>query len=135
MLELDWLALGVAVKYQLPLDNSPQSTLMWKRHQAFSTHRRTLMSERLIKTPIRYYFDNIMERVKRKKNMITEKLIKKVLRKWLKKKLYINAPISTNITRFEWVYNSHLKEWRDRMWVIKNCPENRDKCLNEYLYS
>lgn len=68
--------------------------------------------------------------------MITEKLIKKkVLRKWLKKKLYINAPISTNIARFEWVYNSHLKEWRDRMWVIKNCPENRDKCLNEYLYS
>ena len=64
MLDLDWLALGVAVKYQLPLDNSPQSTLMWKMHQAFSTHRRTLMSERLIKTPIRYYFDNIMERVK-----------------------------------------------------------------------
>lgn len=28
--------------------------------------------------------------------MITEKLIKKVLRKWLKKKFYINAPISTN---------------------------------------
>ena len=55
VLELDWLALGVAVKYQLPLDNSPQSTLMWKRQQAFSTHRRTLMSERLIKTPIRYY--------------------------------------------------------------------------------
>ena len=67
MLELDWLALGVAVKYQLPLDNSPQSTLMWKSHQAFSTHRRTLMSERLIKTSIRYYSDNIMERVKRKK--------------------------------------------------------------------
>lgn len=67
--------------------------------------------------------------------MITEKLIKKMLRKWLKKKLYINAPISTNIARFEWVYNSHLKEWRDRMWVIKHCPENRDKCLNEYLYS
>lgn len=61
--------------------------------------------------------------------MITEKLIKKVLRKWLKKNLYINAPISTNIARFEWVYNSHLKEWRDRMWVIKNCPENRDKCV------
>lgn len=70
MLELDWLALGVAVKYQLPLDNSPQSTLMWKRHQAFSTHRRTLMSERLIKTPIRYYFDNIMERVKRREYVL-----------------------------------------------------------------
>lgn len=71
MLELDWLALGVAVKYQLPLDNSPQSTLMWKRYQAFSTHRRTLMSERLIKTPIRYYFDNIMEGVKKKRIMKT----------------------------------------------------------------
>ena len=56
MLELDWLALGVAVKYQLPLDNSPQSTLMWKRHQAFSTHRRTLMSERLIKLSSHYTF-------------------------------------------------------------------------------
>lgn len=61
MLELDWLALGVAVKYQLQLDNSPQSTLMWKRRQAFSTHRRTLMSERLIKTPIRYYL-KLLER-------------------------------------------------------------------------
>lgn len=30
VLELDWLALGVAVKYQLLLDNSPQSILMWK---------------------------------------------------------------------------------------------------------
>lgn len=66
MLELDWLALCVAVKYQLPLDNSHQSTLMWKRHQAFSTHRRTLMSERIIKTPIRYYFDNIIDSVKRR---------------------------------------------------------------------
>ena len=70
--------------------------------------------------------------------MITEKLIKKVLRKWLKKKLYINAPISTNIARFEWVYNSHLKEWRDRIWVVNHCPfkqkEGYDKCLKEYLY-
>ena len=70
--------------------------------------------------------------------MITEKLIKKVLRKWLKKKLYINAPISTNIARFEWVYNSHLKEWRDRIWVVNHYPfkqkEGYDKCLKEYLY-
>lgn len=29
------------------------------------------MSERLIKTPIRYYFDNIMERVKKKRIMKT----------------------------------------------------------------
>ena len=68
--------------------------------------------------------------------MITEKIIKKVLRKWLKKKLFNNNfPINQNAARFEWVYNSRRKEWRDRMWVIKNCPENRDKCLNEYLYS
>ncbi len=68
--------------------------------------------------------------------MITEKIIKKVLRKWLKKKLFNNNfPISQNAARFEWVYNSPLKQWRDRIWVIKHCPINSDKCLNEYLYS
>ena len=72
MLDLDWLALGVAVKYQLPLDNSPQSTLMWKRHQAFSTHRRTLMSEKLIKTPIRYYFIIIDYGIKKNKTMLVD---------------------------------------------------------------
>lgn len=67
--------------------------------------------------------------------MITEKIIKKVLRKWLKKKLFNNNfPINQNAARFEWVYNSPLKQWRDRIWVIKHCPINRDKCLNEYLY-
>lgn len=65
-----------------------------------------------------------------------EKIIKRVLRKWLKKKLYEDrTPLSVNIERFEWVYNSPLKEWRDRTWVIKHCPGNRENCLNEYLYS
>ena len=46
--------------------NSGNDSLKEVALQAFSTHRRTLMSERLIKTPIRYYFDNIMEMVKRR---------------------------------------------------------------------
>lgn len=69
-----------------------------------------------------------------------QNIIKKVLRKWLKKKVYSNAsPIANNIARFEWVYNSPLKEWRDRIWVVTYCPytgvEKYDKYLQEYLYS
>lgn len=46
---------------------------------------------------------------------------KKVLRKWLKKKVYTkNNLLKHNIARFEWVYNSPLHEWRDRIWVLVN---------------
>ena len=37
------------------------------------------MSERIIKTPIRYYFDNIMERVKRKNMKTKLQMIIKIL--------------------------------------------------------
>lgn len=72
------------------------------------------------------------------KNMI-QNIIKKVLRKWLKKTVYsIDSPIANNIARFEWVYNSPLNQWRDRIWVVNHCPfkqkEGYDKCLKEYLY-
>ncbi len=68
-----------------------------------------------------------------------QKVIKKVLRKWLKKKVYTNSyPLTTSIARFEWVYNSPLKEWRDRIWVVHHYPykstEGYDKYLREYLY-
>lgn len=47
-------------------------------------------------------------------------IIKKVLRKWLKKKVYDNnQTLTNNIARFEWVYNSPLNEWRDRIWIVK----------------
>lgn len=69
-----------------------------------------------------------------------QKMIKKMLRKWLKKKVFINySPMANNTVRFEWVYNSPLKEWKDRIWVVEHYPfkgkEGYDKCLNEYLYS
>lgn len=72
------------------------------------------------------------------KNMI-QNIIKKVLRKWLKKTVYsIDSPITNNIARFEWVYNSPLHQWRDRIWVVNHYPfkqkEGYDKCLKEYLY-
>ena len=72
--------------------------------------------------------------------MVVEQIIKKVLRKWLKKKLYNdNLPLSRNIARFEWVYNSPLKEWRDRIWVVTKChkalgEQGLDRYLKEYIY-
>lgn len=67
--------------------------------------------------------------------MIAEKMIKKVLRKWLKKKLYNdNLPLATNIARFEWVYSSPLIKWRDRIWVVRNCTKDKNRCLEEYLH-
>lgn len=70
-----------------------------------------------------------------------QNIIKKVLRKWLKKKVFANIPIANNIARFEWVYNSPLHQWRDRIWVVKQCNKTiagidfLDKVLEEYLYN
>jgi len=55
---------------------------------------------------------------------MTQKIIKKMLRKWLKKKVYNDfLSLPTNVARFEWVYNSSLHEWRDRIWVVNNCAK------------
>lgn len=64
-----------------------------------------------------------------------EKAIKKLLRKWLKKKLYSRISLDVCATRFEWVYNAPLREWRDRIWVVKHCggwAQTYDKHL-EYI--
>lgn len=59
-----------------------------------------------------------------------EKIIKKVLRKWLKKKLYnSNSPLDSNVAHFEWVYNSPLHQWRDRIWVVTH---NQHKGVGGY---
>ncbi len=70
-----------------------------------------------------------------------QNIIKKVLRKWLKKKLYnSNSLTDTNVARFKWVYDSPLHQWRDRIWVIKQYDKTiagivfLDKVLEEYLY-
>lgn len=71
-----------------------------------------------------------------------QNIIKKVLRKWLKKKVYNSyQTLSTNIARFKWVYDSPLHQWRDRIWVVKQCDKTiagidfLDKVLEEYLYN
>lgn len=66
-----------------------------------------------------------------------QNIIKKMLRKWLKKKLYVARDlVATNVTRFEWVYNSPLREWRDRIWVVKHSDRNSqlDLILEKYLH-
>ena len=71
-----------------------------------------------------------------------QNIIKKVLRKWLKKKLYNSSFLyTTNVARFKWVYDSPLHQWRDRIWVVKQCNKTiagidfLDKVLEEYLYN
>lgn len=73
-------------------------------------------------------------------NMI-QNIIKKVLRKYLNKKLYSSSFLfATNVARFNWVYDSPLRQWRDRIWVIKQHNKSIagidffDKVLKEYLY-
>ena len=70
-----------------------------------------------------------------------QNIIKKVLRKWLKKTVYSkDSLITNNIARFEWVYNSPLHQWRDRIWLVKQHGKTisgidfLDKVLKEYLY-
>lgn len=77
--------------------------------------------------------------MKRFECVMIQNLIKKVLKRWLKKKVYTkNNLLKHNTARFEWVYNSPLHEWRDRIWVIVNNPycsvREYDKCLKEYLW-
>ena len=69
-----------------------------------------------------------------------QSIIKKVLRKWLKKKVYSShQSLTTNIARFEWIYNSPLKEWRDRIWIVKQYSKiiggiNLLDNLKKYIY-
>ena len=62
-----------------------------------------------------------------------QNIIKMVLRKWLKKKVFANIPIANNIARFEWVYNSPLHQWRDRIWIITHCPYKGASMYDKYL--
>ena len=62
-----------------------------------------------------------------------QNIIKKVLRKWLKKKVFANIPIANNIARFEWVYNSPLREWRDRIWIVTHTKYRDMDLCNRYF--
>lgn len=69
-----------------------------------------------------------------------QNIIKKVLRKWLKKKVYKNGyGLNLNQKRFDWVYNSPIRQWKDRIWILKHtvvgAPESfLNSLLEEYLY-
>lgn len=64
-----------------------------------------------------------------------QNIIKKVLRKWLKKKLYNSSFLyTTNVTRFKWVYDSPIRQWRDRIWVVTHCPYKGASMYDKYLY-
>lgn len=63
--------------------------------------------------------------------------IKRMLRKWLKKRVYRQGiDFSSNEERFKWVYNAPLREWKDRLWCIDNNElfDNPDLLLKLYLY-
>lgn len=70
------------------------------------------------------------------KIFIEEKL-KRMLRKWLKKRLYRSGiGFDSNKERFLWVYDAPLREWRDRIWCLDNeeLYNNPDFLLKLYLY-
>ena len=49
-----------------------------------------------------------------------QSVIKKVLRKWLKKKVisHIGAFNPHAKEYFEWIYNAPVREWKDRLWCL-----------------
>ena len=68
-----------------------------------------------------------------------EQIIKKMLRKWLKKKVFIyGQPLRVNVIYFNWVYKAPLQQWKDRVWVTRHCPctgeEGLSRMLSDYLY-
>lgn len=48
-------------------------------------------------------------------------IIKKMLRKWLKKKVMTHTgAFSPHFNAyFEWIYNAPLREWKDRLWCMR----------------
>lgn len=68
-----------------------------------------------------------------------ENIIKKMLRKWLKKKVHADGlPLTASAAKFNWVYESPLSQWRDRIWVVQNTTGTSEKMwnriLSDYLY-
>ena len=63
--------------------------------------------------------------------------IKRMLRKWLKKRVYRQGiDYSSNEERFKWVYDAPLREWKDRIWCIDNNElYNNPDLLLDYIYT
>lgn len=55
--------------------------------------------------------------------------MKKLLRKWLRKRIYAYRGLSQNTNTedaFNWVYNSPIWEWRTRLFCIRNTAVNEE---------
>jgi hypothetical protein len=71
-----------------------------------------------------------------------EKPIKRMLRKWLLKKVYSEYRyLSCSLEFAEWIYNSPLNEWSDKLWCFKQSLMNPklahdlyDKYLKSHFY-
>jgi len=63
-----------------------------------------------------------------------EIFLKRLLRKWLKKKLNRKELLVKDNERvFLWVYNSPIKEWKDRIWVAQNSTIHDTQTLSKRL--
>lgn len=63
-----------------------------------------------------------------------EFFLKRLLRKWLKKKLNRKELLVKDNERvFLWVYNSPIKEWKDRIWVAQNSTIHDTQTLSKRL--
>lgn len=73
----------------------------------------------------------------KKVRTFVEEKVKRILRKWLKKRVYRQGiGFDFNKQRFDWVYDAPLHEWRDRIWCLENDEmiNQPDVLLKLYLY-
>lgn len=53
-------------------------------------------------------------------NKRVENIIKRMLRKWLKKRIAVKTiPIGSYVSCVEWVYQLPLSQWRDGIWSLE----------------
>lgn len=73
----------------------------------------------------------------KKIRLFVEEKVKRMLRKWLKKRIYTERfTFETNNSRFNFVYDAPIHEWRDRIWCLENSLDITDPglLLKLYLY-
>lgn len=60
--------------------------------------------------------------------------IKRMLRKWLKKRVYRQGiSFSSNEERFKWIYDAPLREWKDRLIIERDEVQQRLSSLTSAL--
>lgn len=61
-------------------------------------------------------------------------ILKPLLRKWLKKRV-MNVGLHVNKTRkaYNWIYNSPLTTWRDKLYVLNHPPKMTTAALTSSI--